>query len=146
MSTTSAKGFSSTMSTTDRVLTVRDLPRWASAEPEILVNVVDRLAKVRPSAPYIYYPVNPTSYVAGYRCVTWGIFANIINGLAHWIEEEFGPAGTDFPTLAYVGGNDVRYNGLILAANKVGYKVETAKTLAAQTTGLTFADVLHFPT
>ncbi|WDK21068.1 male sterility protein [Colletotrichum graminicola] len=59
----------------------------------------------------------------GWRKVTNKEFANSINYLAHVILEACGtPAPGTFPTIAYVGPNDVRYFIMIVAAVKAGYK------------------------
>lgn len=89
---------------------------------QLLVNVVDGLAKFQANALYAEYPYSATSYEAGYRKITYALFANAVNGLAWHLHDILGP-GKDFPTLAYIGPNDLRYNALLLAAVKAGYKV-----------------------
>ena len=100
----------------------KELPPWGPRSFDVLVNVIDEIAAKRPSSSFAYYPVLPASYTAGYRCITYGNLANIVNGLAWWIINNFGPA-KNFETIAYVGPNDVRYNAFTLAAVKAGYKV-----------------------
>lgn len=89
---------------------------------QLLNNIVDDLAKVRPGTIYAEVPRSATSYEEGYRKISYANFANAINGLAHWLYDNLGPA-ENFPTVAYIGPNDFRYNALMLAAVKVGYKV-----------------------
>lgn len=89
---------------------------------QLLTHVVDGLARHQPNALYAEYPYSPTTYEDGFRKVTYSMLANAVNGLAWLIHDTLGP-GDNFPTLAYVGGNDVRYPVLVLAAVKAGYKV-----------------------
>ncbi|TGO54745.1 hypothetical protein BELL_1497g00010 [Botrytis elliptica] len=86
---------------------------------QLLNNIVDGLAKVRPGTIYAEVPRSATSYECGYRKISYADFANAINGLAHWLHDTLGPA-ENFPTLAYIGPNDFRYNALMLAAVKAG--------------------------
>ncbi|KAJ5726313.1 NRPS-like enzyme [Penicillium malachiteum] len=87
---------------------------------QLLPNLIDRYALIKPDAIYAEYPVNPTSYDKGYRKITYKNFANAINGIAHWLTEQLGP-GDGKGVLAYTGGNDLRYPALVLGAVKAGY-------------------------
>lgn len=89
---------------------------------DLVPNIVDRRARDHPDMLYAEYPVSTLSYDQGYRRITYGDFANAINGLASWLQENLGP-GQDFEALAYIGPNDLRYPALILAAAKAGYTV-----------------------
>ena len=71
---------------------------------------------------YAEYPVSTLSYEEGYRRITYRNFANVINGIAWWLQDTLGP-GQDFEALAYIGPNDLRYPALILGAAKAGYTV-----------------------
>ncbi|KAM0191079.1 hypothetical protein ACHAPC_002348 [Botrytis cinerea] len=88
---------------------------------QLLNNLVDGLAKVRPGTIYAEVPRSSISYEFGYRKISYANFANAINGLAQWLHDTLGPA-ENFPTLAYIGPNDFLYNALMLAAVKAGYK------------------------
>ncbi|KAI1212188.1 putative NRPS-like enzyme [Annulohypoxylon truncatum] len=90
--------------------------RWQN---DLLPHIVDRLARETPDAIYGLWPVAPASYEAGFRDVTYAQLANVINGLAIWLEEQLGRGEHD--VLAYVGPNDVRLTALIIAAVKAGY-------------------------
>ncbi|TGO22101.1 hypothetical protein BPAE_0182g00080 [Botrytis paeoniae] len=107
---------------------------------QLLNNIVDGLAKVRPGTIYAEVSQSATSYQCGYRKISYANFANAINGLAHWLHDTLGPA-EKFPTLAYVGPNDFRYNALILGAVKAGYKQARKKPLAVLHT----SDTTGFP-
>lgn len=89
---------------------------------ELIPNIVDHLAKVQPHKLYAEYPISSLSYQEGYRKITYGDFANAVNGMAWWLHEALGP-GENFEVLAYIGPNDLRYTALILGAVKVGYLV-----------------------
>jgi acyl-coenzyme A synthetase/AMP-(fatty) acid ligase len=89
---------------------------------ELTPNIVDQLAKAKPDGAYALYPKSPVTYEEGYRTITYKDFANAINGLAWWLKETLGPA-TDDNVVAYLGPNDIRYNALMLGANKAGYLV-----------------------
>ena len=57
----------------------------------------------------------------GFQDVSYGAFANAINRLAWWIEENLGKKST-FETVSYIGPPDLRYIILTIAAQKTGYK------------------------
>lgn len=109
------------------------------------------MAKARPQTLYAELPVSPTTYDDGFIKVNYADFANLINGLAWWLKDTLG-VGVNFETLAYIGPNDVRYNGLLLAAVKAGYKVRMSPTEQSFLCGLIVLtspggkDALHFST
>ncbi|KAH8657579.1 putative linear gramicidin synthase subunit D [Tricladium varicosporioides] len=80
------------------------------------------MAKKHPQALFAEFPVSPTSYDSGYRKINYENLANAVNGAAWWIRENLGAPKKEFETLAYIGLNDPRYNILVLAAVKTGYK------------------------
>ena len=57
----------------------------------------------------------------GFQDVSYRAFANAINRLAWWIEENLGNNYT-FETVSYIGPPDLRYIVLTIAAQKTGYK------------------------
>ena len=89
-----------------------------------LPTLIDEIATNDPTAAWIEYPADPTSYDSGYKQITYAQFANAINGTAHWIESALGH-GVNGETLTYIGPNDPFYGILIVAAVKAGYKVNT---------------------
>lgn len=90
---------------------------------EILLPVlIDEIAENDPTALWIEYPADPTSYDAGYKQITYTQFANAINGTARWMEDALG-RGENGETLTYIGPNDPLYGVLVVAAVKAGYKV-----------------------
>ncbi|GLA90361.1 putative NRPS-like protein biosynthetic cluster [Aspergillus tubingensis] len=86
---------------------------------ELLPNIFDYYAQVKPDAIYAEYPVNPMTYEEGYRPITYKALANAINGVAGWLTKTLGPGTGE--TLAYLGPNDLRYPALVLGAVKAGY-------------------------
>jgi hypothetical protein len=97
-------------------------PRSAAKKKQLLPHIVDGMARSRPEAVYAEYPRNPDTYAEGFTKLTYGAFANVINGLAWSLEDRLG-RGDDFETLVYFGPNDFRQNAMVLAACKAGYKV-----------------------
>ena len=97
-----------------------DSPRFN--HKQILVNVIDEVAKSDPDTIYAEVPRNPATYEEGFRQITYKDLSNIVNGLAWWLLDTLGP-GKNFETVCYMGGNDIRYNAMILACVKAGYKV-----------------------
>ena len=91
-------------------------------------HIVDGMAQARPQAVYAEYPASSKDYSSGFTKLTYGAFANVINGLAWWLEDHLGH-GSDFETLTYFGPNDFRQNALVLAACKAGYKVSPFASL-----------------
>lgn len=89
---------------------------------ELLPNMVDEMAKVRPEALYADTPKSAVTYEAGYRKFTNANVANAVNGVTQWLQERLGQ-GQDHKTLAYTDPNDLVYIFMILGAVKAGYKV-----------------------
>lgn len=89
----------------------------------IFVKLIDDIALNEPRRTLLSIPrsANPKD---GWQDLSFGVFANAINRLSHWIKDQVGLAqeGT-FPTVAYIGPNDVRYLIVLAATIKTGYKV-----------------------
>ncbi|KAL9619388.1 MAG: hypothetical protein Q9160_005983 [Pyrenula sp. 1 TL-2023] len=94
----------------------------SNIEHILLPNLVDQKASSCPETVWAEYPKSADTYENGYRAITYRQFANAINGAAWWLEKTMGK-GQDFETLAYIGPNDVRYQILLVAAIKAGYKM-----------------------
>lgn len=105
-----------------------DAPGPLPQKKQLLNNIVDGMAKTRPSALYAETPISPTTYEAGFRKITYGILANAINGVAWWLKEELGTS-QNFETLSYIGPSDLRYVIMLLGAVKAGYKVCVLKSI-----------------
>ena len=91
---------------------------------QLLPCAVDQIAETEPDATWATISTSPTKIDAGYQNITYLQFANAINGLAWWLEEELGRGDTSEP-LAFFGtsGSDVRYAILLIAAVKAQYYV-----------------------
>lgn len=91
---------------------------------ELWPQILDRLARERPSAAYGLWPVASDSYDAGFYTITYRQLSNIVNGLAWWIVKQLGAGrGVRQEVLTYIGPNDVRLTAMILASVKAGYVV-----------------------
>ncbi|KAI7968613.1 hypothetical protein EIK77_006632 [Talaromyces pinophilus] len=88
----------------------------------IFVKLIDDIALNDPHRTLLSIPhsANPKD---GWQDLSFGVFANAVNRLSHWIADQVGLAqeGT-FPTVAYIGPNDVRYLIVLTATIKTGYK------------------------
>ncbi|KAJ2978082.1 hypothetical protein NUW58_g7608 [Xylaria curta] len=91
----------------------------AQWQHDLLPHIVDRLALESPDSVYGLWPaaLNQT----GFKTVTYSQLANLVNGLAWWLEQQLGLGHGD--VLTYVGPNDVRLTGLLIAAIKTGYVI-----------------------
>ncbi|KAF3407185.1 hypothetical protein DPV78_000518 [Talaromyces pinophilus] len=95
----------------------------AKSPYRLIPNIVDQLAQDEPDKLYAELPISFTDFTSGFRPVTYAALANAVNGVAWWLTETLGPAGANFPTVAYVGPNDMCHNLLIIGAVKAGYKM-----------------------
>ncbi|KAF2800542.1 acetyl-CoA synthetase-like protein [Melanomma pulvis-pyrius CBS 109.77] len=102
--------------------TGRPSPLPIHQRKQLLVNIIDGLATVKPHATYAYLPISPIDYSKGFRRLTYQKFANAVNGLAWWLTTQFGRS-TSFEALTYLGPNDFLPNAMILACAKTGYKL-----------------------
>lgn len=97
----------------------------AGSTPEygrrVLINVIDDTAAAEPTKPLTLIPKSSNAS-DGWRVVTFREMADAIDYWAHQISEATKDATQPFPTLAYIGGNDVRYAIFFLACVKAGCK------------------------
>ncbi|GAP88342.1 putative NRPS-like enzyme [Rosellinia necatrix] len=99
-----------------------DRPSNALWRQFTLPQLVDRFAHEKPDSVYGSWPVDPNSYSAGVRNITYAHLSNIVNGLAWWLVKQLGP-DRQGEVLAYVGPNDVRFTALLLATIKTGHRL-----------------------
>ena len=99
-----------------------DVPNVLDRRKQLLPNIIDDMARVRPEAVYAEIPRSLTSCKDGYRKITYRDLANAINGVALFLEKELG-RGKKHETLSYLGPNDLGYIFMIVGAVKAGYKV-----------------------
>lgn len=89
----------------------------------VLPTVIDSIAAQDPTRECVSIP-RSSEPSDGWKVVTWKGMANAINRVAHRITELCGkPEENSFPTIAYLGPNDVRYIVTMVACVKAGYKV-----------------------
>ncbi|KAG6072626.1 putative NRPS-like protein biosynthetic cluster [Claviceps sp. LM218 group G6] len=88
--------------------------------PRLFPAVVDEIAAFEPQCPYIYQS-RSDDLKDGWAPVSFGELANAVNYVAHLIATTVKPESKDeFPTLVYMGHNDVRIGIVTLAAIKAG--------------------------
>lgn len=88
----------------------------------LLVSIVDDRAQNEPDREWVSIP-NTSNPRDGWKKVTYKQAANAINRVAHKLVSSTGrPVMGDFPTVAYIGPNDVRYLVFALGAIKAGYQ------------------------
>ncbi|KAI1123749.1 hypothetical protein F5Y10DRAFT_45890 [Nemania abortiva] len=119
---------------------------------QLLPSLVDELARSDPSR--ILYSYAKTKDPAdGFEDVSAAVFARAVDRCSWFIHQTLGP-GKDFPTLVYIGPQDLNYAILVLASIKTGYKlllVSPRNTLEAhvflleQTECNTFLTPPNFP-
>lgn len=91
---------------------------------QLLPTVVDQIAESEPEATWAAVSVSPTGIDAGYQNITYQQFANAVNSVAWWLEEELGRGDTTEPLVYFgTGGSDIGYAILLIAAVKAGYYV-----------------------
>ncbi|CAM1502330.1 Fc.00g043140.m01.CDS01 [Cosmosporella sp. VM-42] len=87
----------------------------------LLPSLVDEIAKSEPSR--VFYSVAKTKDPAdGFQDIDAETLAKAVDRCSWYIEKTLG-RGHDFPTLTYMGPQDVVYAILILACIKTGYKL-----------------------
>ncbi|KAI8243394.1 Non-canonical non-ribosomal peptide synthetase [Colletotrichum sp. SAR 10_96] len=85
-------------------------------------NIIDQRAAYEPLREACSIPrtANPRD---GWRIITYKELANGVNYMAQVILQNYGaPPKDTFPTICYIGPNDIRYGIMIVAAIKAGYK------------------------
>ncbi|CRG84906.1 hypothetical protein PISL3812_02079 [Talaromyces islandicus] len=85
----------------------------------LLPSLIDELAHVDPHR--VVYSISKTKNPAdGFQDISVHTFSKAVNRCARFIDDHLGP-GKNFPTLAYMGLQDLNYCILILACIKAGY-------------------------
>ncbi|KAG5981724.1 putative NRPS-like protein biosynthetic cluster [Claviceps digitariae] len=88
--------------------------------PRLFPVVVDQIAASEPEYPYIYQPKS-SQLEDGWSPISFGELANAVNHVAHLIAKTVKTESKEkFPTLVYIGQNDVRTGIVALAAVKAG--------------------------
>lgn len=86
----------------------------------LLPSLVDYIARTDPERVFCSF-AKTTDPADGFQDVTYRVFARANDRLAWYLEEKLG-RGEDFPTLLYMGPQDVMYAVVILGTIKAGYK------------------------
>ncbi|KAI1328406.1 hypothetical protein F5Y16DRAFT_419838 [Xylariaceae sp. FL0255] len=93
----------------------------AKTNTRLLPSIVDELALSDPSR--ILYSIAKTRHPGdGFLDITAARFARAVNRCAWFIEESLG-RGVHFPTILYMGWQDLNYAIVLLASIKTGYKL-----------------------
>jgi acyl-CoA synthetase (AMP-forming)/AMP-acid ligase II len=89
----------------------------------LIVNLVDEVAAVDPSRPFVFVP-RSSEPKDGWKPVTYREISNAVNHVAHDVTDKVKKKLQQelFPTLAYIGPNDVRYLIFMLGCVKAGFK------------------------
>lgn len=88
------------------------------------VDLIDERALNEPSRLVLSLPRSASDASQGWEDLSYKDYANAINRWAHWMVKTAGQAKEgEYPTVAYIGPNDVRYFVALTGAVKAGYKV-----------------------
>ncbi|KAI9700612.1 MAG: hypothetical protein M1836_001979 [Candelina mexicana] len=97
--------------------------RLENAVPDRLVHLIpDELARKVPEHPLFAFPETDTPQ-DGLVEVSAKCFANAINRTSWYLESLLGKAPQGFPSVGYMGSNDLRYFLFMFGAIKAGYKM-----------------------
>ena len=87
----------------------------------LVPTIIDENAEEHPES-CVYIVPRTANFEDGFDDITWLQFANAINSVARWIEENLGRSRT-FETIAFFGATDFEYAVITVATQKAGYKV-----------------------
>lgn len=88
---------------------------------QLIVHAIEEKARWIPSNMFMRYALEDWEQ-DGYKTITWKQYANAIDKMAFWFDEQLGKA-VDRETVAYFGPNDPRYAILVPAIAKNGRRV-----------------------
>lgn len=116
-----------------------------SFRKRLLATTIDEQAETKPTQRFAVISQG-LDLSNGLRDISIKDLAQAVNFMCWWIESIIGPAHSDSPeTVAYMGGNDVRYLIFFLACQKTGYQVRKHATQTEnRTAGLTLIGLLAF--
>lgn len=92
-------------------------------------NLIDHIAETDPKRLYAIVAVQSSPFQS-FIHITFQDFADAINCIAAWLEDEFGRSDT-FETSAYMGPSDPAYFIVVIAAAKIGYKASQLQLSAS---------------
>jgi len=88
-----------------------------------MMNIIEERASKEPNRPWILVP-RTSDPKDGWKNITYGGGAKAINRVAHRVLDMAGqPQPGEFPTIAYIGPNDIRYIIFMFGAIKAGCQV-----------------------
>ncbi|KAH7400933.1 hypothetical protein DE146DRAFT_611638 [Phaeosphaeria sp. MPI-PUGE-AT-0046c] len=87
----------------------------------LLINAIEERAKYTPNYTFMHYP-SKDWHNKGYRTITLSQYANAIDRVAHWLDDQLGDAVSS-NTVAYHGPNDPRYAIIVPAVIKTGRRI-----------------------
>ncbi|OBS29631.1 hypothetical protein FPOA_03570 [Fusarium poae] len=92
-------------------------------ENSVLIKLIEKIAEEDPERPFVLMPSSDKAQ-DGWKPVTFLQLNNAINYLAYSLSNTItrSPDDEEFPTVAYVGSNDIRYAIIVFACIKAGFK------------------------
>ena len=93
-----------------------------NAGRRLLPTLVEEIAQSDPNR-VLYSVAKARDPADGFRDITAKEFSRAVDRCSWYIEHNLGKPLKNFPTLAYMGPQDVVYAILVLASVKTGYKV-----------------------
>jgi long-subunit acyl-CoA synthetase (AMP-forming) len=88
---------------------------------QLIVHAIEEKARWIPNNMFMRYALEDWEQ-DGYKTITWKQYANAIDKMAFWFDEQLRKA-VDHETVAYFGPNDPRYAILVPAIAKNGRRV-----------------------
>ncbi|KAM0297090.1 hypothetical protein HYE67_011378 [Fusarium culmorum] len=97
--------------------------KQAQSHHNVLVKFVENIATNEPERPFVFIPSGDKAQ-DGWKPVTYVQLNNAINYMAHSLSKTItrSPGDEEFPTIAYIGSNDMRYTIMLFACIKAGFK------------------------
>jgi acyl-CoA synthetase (AMP-forming)/AMP-acid ligase II len=90
-------------------------------EPQGVIQLIDNIASKDPTRPFTYI-ASSNEVRDGWKAVSFLQLDNAINYLAYAISKMVKGSTEQFPTVAYIGPNDIRYPMILLACVRAGCK------------------------
>ncbi|KAM0209141.1 hypothetical protein ACHAQD_011306 [Fusarium lateritium] len=90
-------------------------------EPRSLIQLIDKITSEDPTRPFTHI-ASSSEPQDGWKAVSFLQLTNGINHLAHAISKAVKSSAEEFPTVAYIGPNDIRYPMMLLACIRAGCK------------------------
>lgn len=118
-------------------------------EPRGLIELIDNITSEDPTRSFTHI-ASSNDPRDGWKPVTFLQLANGVNYLAHAISKRVKNSTEQFPTVAYIGPNDIRYPMMLLACLRAGCKalfISPRNTTAVQLSlfEATNCDILYCP-